>query len=71
MKKHRSKRKVVYRPTTTGVLLKDPDDPAKTASLRLIGHDVRVYWNNGFAPEVIEEAAREWYPVAKKVIFDD
>ena len=62
---------VVYRPTKVGVFLKDPDDPTKTAALSLRRHDILVHWNDGFAPEVVEKAAREWYPTAKKVIFDD
>lgn len=62
---------VVYRPTRLGVLLKDPKDPAKTAAITLRRHDILVLWNDGFAPEVVEAAAREWYPTAKKVVFDD
>jgi len=59
---------IVYRPTRIGVFLKDPDDPAKTAVISLRRSDILVHWNDGFAPEVVEKAAREWYPLAKKVI---
>lgn len=60
--------KVVYRPTRVGVILKDPADPAKTAALTPRWPDILVLWNDGFAPEVVEKAAREWYPLAKKVV---
>lgn len=64
-----TKAAVVYHPTRTGVFLRDPDDPARSAALKLRGHTVIVHWICGFAPEVVEKAAREWYPMARKVVF--
>lgn len=63
--------RIVYRPTRTGVFLKDPNDPTKSAAITLRHQDIVVHWNDGFTPRSIERAAREWYPAARgSVLFE-